>query len=73
MKRYPARECTFEEFNDWSAATDRFEAGGQAADEEGGPSLSLVPTKERNEVWPTDLLARASESPADSGGGGSDA
>ena len=56
MKRHTAREWTVEEYNDWSAATDRFEAVGQAADEEGGPSLSLVPATERNEVWPTDLL-----------------
>jgi hypothetical protein len=38
------------------AATHRFEAVAKAADEEGGPSLSLVPTTERNEVWPTDLF-----------------
>ena len=31
----------------------------RAADEEGGPSLSLVPPTERNEVWPTDLLPPA--------------
>lgn len=57
MKRHTARECTVEEFDDWAAASDRFDAVGQAADEEGGPSLSLVPATERNEVWPTDLLA----------------
>jgi hypothetical protein len=56
MKRHTARECTVEEFDDWAAATDRFDAVGQATDEEGGPSLSMVPTTERNEVWPTDLL-----------------
>jgi len=56
MKRHTAREWTVEEFDDWSAATDRFEAVGRAADEEGGPSLSMVPTTERNEAWPTDLL-----------------
>jgi hypothetical protein len=64
MKRHAARECTVEEFDAWSAATDRFEAVGEAADEEGGPSLSLVPATERNEVWPTDLLAPADPGPA---------
>ncbi len=59
MKRHPAKEWTVEEYNDWSAATDRIEAVAEAADEEGGPSLSLVPTTERNEVWPTDLLPPA--------------
>jgi hypothetical protein len=56
MKRHTAKEWTVEEFEDWSAATDRYEAVAEAADEEGGPSLSLVPTTERGEVWPTDLL-----------------
>ena len=59
MKRHRAKEWTVEEYNDWSAATDRFEAVAETADEEGGPSLSLVPRTERNEVWPTDLLPPA--------------
>jgi hypothetical protein len=59
MKRHTAREWTVEEFDDWAAASDRFDAVGQAADEEGGPSLSMVPTTERNEAWPTDLLPPA--------------
>ena len=59
MKRHAARECTVEEFDDWAAASDRHDAVGQTADEEGGPSLSLVPTTERNEVWPSDLLPPA--------------
>jgi len=63
MKRHTAKEWTVEEFDDWAAATDRFDAVGQAADEEGGPSLSLVPTTERNEVWPTDLLPPAATEP----------
>jgi hypothetical protein len=62
MKRHPAKEWTVEEFDDWVAAGDRHEAVGQAADEEGGPSLSLVPATERNEVWPTDLLPPANAS-----------
>ena len=36
MKRHTAKECTVEEFDDWAAAGDRFDAVGQAADEEGG-------------------------------------
>ena len=67
MKSHPQREWTVEEFNDWVAASDRHEAVAEAADEAGGPSLSLVPRPDRQEVWPTDLLAPAPESPADSG------
>lgn len=55
MKRHAARELTVEELDDWSAASDRFEAVGKAADEEGGPSLSLVAPTERGEVRPTAL------------------
>jgi hypothetical protein len=60
MRRASTRDWTVEEFNDWSAATDGYEAVAQAADEEGGPSLSLVPTTNREEAWPTDLLPPAS-------------
>jgi len=56
MTRRAKRDLTPEEFDQWNAATDRVEAVGKAADEEGGPSLSLVPSAERGEVWPTDLL-----------------
>lgn len=59
MKRHAGRDCSLEELDDWMTANDRFDAVGRAADEEGGPSLSLVPTRERNEVWPTDLLPPA--------------
>ena len=52
MARHAAREWTVEEYDEWSAADDRFKAIARAADEEGGPSLSLVPATERNEVWP---------------------
>ncbi|MGZ3171582.1 MAG: hypothetical protein ACXWJC_00675 [Croceibacterium sp.] len=54
-KRAP-RELTPEEYDNLEAASGKFAAVGKAADEEGGPSLSLVPQTERNEVWPTDLL-----------------
>ena len=56
MARRKARELTVEEFDEWQAARGRIEAVAGASDEEGGPSLSLVPAAERGEVWPTDLL-----------------
>jgi hypothetical protein len=56
MKRESARDWTVEEFGDWMAATDREEAVAKAADEEGGPRLSLVPAADRDIAWPTDLL-----------------
>jgi hypothetical protein len=62
MKRRAARDCSLEEFDAWMAAEGRVEAVATAADEEGGPRLSLVPASDRGEVWPTDLLP-----PADSG------
>lgn len=65
MKQHIAREMTLEEFDAWSAATDREEAIAQMADEEGGPRLSLVPATDRNEVWPADLLPPAAPSPDD--------
>lgn len=54
-KRAP-RELTPEEYDNLEAVRQRSEAVNQAADEEGGPSLSLVPASERGEAWPTDLL-----------------
>jgi hypothetical protein len=50
------KEITVEEFNAWCAANKKFGAVAQAADEEGGPRLSLVPPPEQNIAWPTDLL-----------------
>ena len=61
MKRHATREWSVEEFEDWRAANARVEAVAEAADEEGGPRLSLVPLPDRREVWPTDLLPPASE------------
>ncbi|HEX8642626.1 MAG TPA: hypothetical protein VF702_01790 [Allosphingosinicella sp.] len=61
MKRHTTKEWTVEDYDAWSAATDGFEAVAEAADEEGGPRLSLVPARERGEVWPTDLLPPAPE------------
>jgi hypothetical protein len=66
MARRTAREWTVEDYNAWSAATDRVAAVGKAADEEGGPSLSLVPAAEREEAWPTDLLPPAAPEKSDS-------
>ena len=64
MARREARELTLEEYDNLSAATKKFEALAEAADEEGGPSLSLVPRTDRNEVWPTDLLPPAELEPS---------
>jgi hypothetical protein len=59
MARRQSREWTVEEFEAWAAATDRTEKVAEAADEEGGPRLSLVPVPEQNKAWPTDLLPPA--------------
>ena len=64
MKRR-IREWTVEEFDAWAAADKREKAVAEAADEEGGPRLSLVPATDRGEVWPTDLLAAATPASAD--------
>jgi len=55
---------TVEEFDAWSAAQTKFKAVAEQADEGGGPALSLVPAREQNIAWPTDLLAPPLE-PAD--------
>jgi hypothetical protein len=59
MARRAAKDMTVEEFDAWVAAGKRFDAVAQAADENGGPSLSLVPVVDQNDAWPTDLLAPA--------------
>lgn len=51
------RDLTVEEFDAWSAARKNFDATAEAADERGGPSLSLVPLVDQDIAWPTDLLA----------------
>jgi hypothetical protein len=48
---------TVEEFDGWCNATKKFEKVAEAADEVGGPRLSLVPLPEQDAAWPTDLLA----------------
>jgi len=50
---------TVEEFDAWSAAKGRQDDVADAADEEGGPRLSLVPVPEQGDAWPTDLLPPA--------------
>jgi hypothetical protein len=56
---------TLEEFDAWSAAGKRVDATQEAADECGGPSLSLVPVPEQQDPWPTDLLAPIGAPPDD--------
>jgi hypothetical protein len=72
MKHRTARELTLEEFDAWKAATARFKAVAETADEGGGPSLSLVPAAVRDEVWPTDLLPRAAPDPSAQAAGDGD-
>ena len=59
MARREAREMTVEEFDAWSASNKKFEGVAEAADEEGGPRLSLIPAPEQGDAWPTDLLPPA--------------
>jgi len=69
-RRRAVKDCTLEEFDAWVAKTDRVEAMSEAADETGGPRLSLVPVVDQNSAWPTDLLPAAGEparSPAEAG------
>lgn len=54
-----AKDISVEEFEAWCSAADKVAAVADAADEAGGPRLSLVPVADRNEPWPTDLLAPA--------------
>src|SRR5262245_4022035 len=61
MASRAADEMSVEAFDAWCKATDRMEAVAEAADEEGGPRLSLVPVPEQNIGWPTDLLAPAAD------------
>jgi hypothetical protein len=61
MRHARQREWSVEDADAYMAATDNREKIAKAADEEGGPQLSLVPAVERNEVWPTDLLPPAAD------------
>lgn len=59
MAQRIAKDMTVEEFDEWCKATKKFEEVAEAADEVGGPRLSLVPLPEQNIAWPTDLLPAA--------------
>ena len=65
MARRVTKDMTVEEFDAWSKAKYRTEAVAGAADEGGGPRLSLVPAIEQNEAWPTDLLSPDSLAPGE--------
>lgn len=65
MAHNAEKECTLEEFEAWLAASKRDDAIAEAADEEGGPRLSLVPVEDREIAWPTDLLQPSAPSPDD--------
>lgn len=55
-RRRAAKDMSVEEFDAWVAAGKKVESVADAADEGGGPRLSLVPVPEQNDAWPTDLL-----------------
>src|SRR6185295_19131064 len=55
MAKRKSRDMTVEEFDEWCTATRKFADVADAADEVGGPRLSLVPLPEQNIAWPTDL------------------
>ena len=59
MKRAQGKDWTVEEFDQWLEADTREKAVAEAADEEGGPRLTLVPENDRASPWPTDLLPPA--------------
>ncbi len=59
MARRVQRDMTVEEFDDWSNASKKFADVAEAADEVGGPRLSLVTLPEQDKGWPTDLLPPA--------------
>ncbi len=56
MARLRHRELTADEFDAWCAQKERLDTTHAAADEGGGPALSLVPPEQREAAWPTDLL-----------------
>ena len=56
MARRAKREFTIDDYDAWKKAGDKVEKVAEAADEGGGPRLSLVPVPEQNDAWPTDLL-----------------
>jgi len=69
MAKRVAKEMTVEEFEAWCTATSKYDKVAEAADEVGGPRLSLVPLPEQNGAQPTDLLAASAE-PGDAASSG---
>jgi hypothetical protein len=59
MAARQGRDMTLAEFNAWSAARTMSREVRAAADECGGPMLSLVTEPDQEPAWPTDLLAPA--------------
>ncbi len=73
MAARAGRDLTVEEFEAWCESSQKYSAIADAADEGGGPALSLVPLPDQNKAWPTDLLAASDTLPLDGGGlGGGD-
>lgn len=68
MARRAPREITVEEFDAWAASSKRFESVAEAADERGGPRLSMVPVGDQEVAWPTDLLAAPGKCDGDGDG-----
>ena len=64
MPRRQPRDLTVEEFDQIMTVRRKYADLARAADEGGGPGLTLVPPAERGEVWPTDLLPPAEPVPA---------
>jgi hypothetical protein len=54
--RSQGRDMSLEEFDAWAASKTAHEKTADAADERGGPRMSLVPAVDQNDAWPTDLL-----------------
>lgn len=55
-RRAATRDWTIDDYNAWSAAKQKFDAVAKAADERGGPALSLVPELDQEVSWSTDLV-----------------
>jgi len=56
MAKRKSTDMTVDEFDEWCKARDTLDGVAAAADEVGGPRLSLVPLPEQKIAWPTDLL-----------------
>ena len=58
-RRSIGRDMSLEGFDAWAESIKKHEEVREAADEGGGPRLSLVPIPDQQSAWPTDLLAPA--------------